>query len=54
LPQPRGPDCHPLVCVGETLEQRDQGVTMSVIERQIAGGLVGLPAERVPQARRGL
>ena len=39
----------PLVCVGETLEQRDQGVTMSVIERQIAGGLLELPADAFPK-----
>ncbi len=35
----------PVVCVGETLEQRDSGVTFDVIRRQIAGGLVELPLE---------
>jgi triosephosphate isomerase len=35
----------PIVCVGETLEQRDAGVTFDVIRRQVAGGLVELPAE---------
>jgi triosephosphate isomerase len=39
----------PLVCVGETLEQRDQNVTMTVIERQVAGGLVELPADAFPK-----
>jgi triosephosphate isomerase len=35
----------PVVCVGETLEQREGGTTHQVIRRQIAGGLVELPAE---------
>jgi triosephosphate isomerase len=33
----------PVVCVGETLEQREAGTTMEVIQHQIAGGLVELP-----------
>jgi len=35
----------PVVCVGETLAQREAGATFGVIQRQIAGGLVELPAE---------
>ena len=35
----------PVVCVGETLAQREAGSTLEVIQRQIAGGLVELPAE---------
>jgi triosephosphate isomerase len=35
----------PVVCVGETLEQRDGNVTFDVIRRQIAGGLLELPEE---------
>ena len=29
----------PIVCIGETLEQREKGETFSVIERQLGGGL---------------
>jgi triosephosphate isomerase len=35
----------PVVCVGETLEQREQNATMRVIEHQVTGGLCELPAE---------
>jgi triosephosphate isomerase len=35
----------PVVCVGETLEQREDGATMRVIERQVTGGLCELPAD---------
>ena len=38
----------PVMCVGETLEQRDAGVTFDVIRRQVAGGLVELPEEAFP------
>ena len=34
----------PIVCVGETLEQRDDGKTMQVVEKQVRGGLCELPA----------
>jgi triosephosphate isomerase len=33
-----------IVCVGETLEQRDQGSAQSVVSRQLVGGLSGLTA----------
>jgi len=32
----------PIVCVGETLEQREQGITMELVEKQITTGLAGL------------
>lgn len=32
----------PIVCVGETLEQREQGITMQLVEKQITTGLAGL------------
>lgn len=32
----------PIVCVGETLEERELGATMKVVERQIRDGLDGL------------
>lgn len=35
----------PILCVGETLEQRDGGLTMSVIERQVRGGLLELTTQ---------
>ncbi len=31
----------PIVCVGETLEQREAGGTLAVIEQQMRGGLLG-------------
>jgi len=35
----------PIVCVGETLEERESDKTDSVIETQLAGGLSGIPEE---------
>jgi triosephosphate isomerase len=35
-------DLTPIVCVGETLEERESGDTLTVIERQVRGGLDGL------------
>ncbi len=32
----------PIVCVGETLEEREKGVTNEVVERQVSGALDGL------------
>ena len=32
----------PIVCVGETLDERDRGVTMKVVERQVTAGLAGV------------
>jgi triosephosphate isomerase len=34
----------PIVCVGETLAERDSGLTQDVLSRQIAGSLAGLDA----------
>jgi triosephosphate isomerase len=39
----------PILCVGETLEERDANRTLAVIERQVREGLSGTTAE---QARR--
>lgn len=39
-----------LLCVGETLEQREAGNTFSVIESQVRGGLLGVSAEELKQA----
>jgi triosephosphate isomerase len=32
----------PIVCIGETLEERETGKTLKVIEKQVRGGLKGL------------
>lgn len=37
----------PIVCVGETLEQRDRNETMAVLDRQIKEGLDGLTGEQL-------
>ncbi|MCP4803719.1 MAG: triose-phosphate isomerase [Proteobacteria bacterium] len=37
----------PVLCVGETLEQRDGGQVEAVIEAQLSGGLEGLEADQV-------
>ncbi len=42
-----GTDLHPIVCVGETLSERDAGEAVSVVERQLEGGLAGLGAEHL-------
>ena len=34
----------PIVCVGETLAEREAGTTAAIIERQVRGGLAGLDA----------
>ena len=37
----------PIVCVGETLDQREAEQTEAVLDRQIAGGLAGLDAAAI-------
>jgi triosephosphate isomerase (TIM) len=37
----------PIVCVGETLEQRERGETLPVLDRQLGAGLHGVPADQV-------
>ncbi|GAK52666.1 triosephosphate isomerase [Candidatus Moduliflexus flocculans] len=37
----------PIVCVGETLEERESGQTFDVIKRQIVGGLANLSVEQM-------
>jgi triosephosphate isomerase len=39
----------PIVCVGETLAQREAGHTFQVVAAQLAGSLASLPAERAPE-----
>ncbi|MDQ7056337.1 MAG: triose-phosphate isomerase [Persephonella sp.] len=37
----------PVLCVGETLEEREQSKTLSVVERQIRNGLAGVERDMV-------
>lgn len=37
----------PIVCVGETLEQREAGQTQNVVEGQLSGSLAGLRGEQM-------
>lgn len=39
----------PIVCVGETLEQRENGRTWDVIQTQLDASLAGLTPQQVPQ-----
>jgi triosephosphate isomerase len=40
-------DLTPIVCIGETLEQRERSETLEVLDRQIKDGLDGLSGDRV-------
>jgi len=40
-------DLTPIVCIGETLEQRDGNETMAVLDRQIKAGLDGLTGDQI-------
>jgi triosephosphate isomerase len=37
----------PIVCIGETLEERDRNETLTVLDRQITVGLDGLTSEQI-------
>jgi len=39
----------PIVCVGETLDQRDRNETLDVLDRQVRSGLDGVTAEQLAQ-----
>ena len=39
----------PIVCIGETLDQRDRNETLTVLDRQITKGLEGLTGEQLAQ-----
>jgi triosephosphate isomerase len=43
----------PLLCVGETREQREAGETLAVLERQVTRGLAPLAAPSLPAAAEG-
>ena len=38
---------HPIICVGETLEQREMGVTMDLISLQVKSAFAGVSADKV-------
>jgi len=42
-------DVLPIVCVGESLEQREADRTLQVIETQLAGSLASIPKERAAE-----
>ena len=42
-----GAQLTPVVCIGETLEERDRGVTPVVLDRQIKQGLDGLSGDQI-------
>jgi triosephosphate isomerase len=37
----------PIICIGETLDERERSETLAVLDRQIKGGLDGVTAEQV-------
>ena len=39
----------PIVCIGETLEERERDLTLAVLERQIKDGLDALSAEQIAE-----
>jgi triosephosphate isomerase (TIM) len=44
-----GAGLRPIVCVGETLAERESGRTLEVVDRQVRQGLAGLDAARLGQ-----
>jgi len=42
-----GADLTAIVCIGETLEERDRNETLAVLDKQIKGGLDGLTGDQV-------
>ena len=38
---------HPIICVGESLEQRELGITKELIDLQVKTALAGVPAEKM-------
>jgi len=39
----------PIVCIGETLDQRERSETLEVLDRQIKNGLDGVTADQLPR-----
>jgi triosephosphate isomerase len=38
----------PIMCIGETLEERERNETLAILDRQLKGGLEGVAGERLP------
>ena len=38
---------HPIICVGESLQQRELGITMELIALQVKSALAGVPADKL-------
>jgi len=38
----------PIMCIGETLEERERNETLAILDRQLKGGLEGVSGERLP------
>ena len=49
LPAAFGAGLTPIVCIGETLDQRDRNETFGVLDRQITQGLDGVTSEQLAQ-----
>ena len=43
-------DLIPIICIGETLEERESGATLAVLDRQIRAALEGLTGEQIGDA----
>ena len=44
-----GEGLHPIVCVGETLQEREAGKTWEVVSRQVRGAFSGLETAQLPR-----
>jgi len=42
-------EIRPIVCIGETLAEREAGQTFAVLEQQLSGSLTGVPAARADE-----
>ena len=51
-PPPIAAGLTPIVCIGETLEERERNETLAVLDRQMKYGLDGLTAEQVARPGR--
>jgi triosephosphate isomerase len=40
-------ELRPIICVGETLEQRDMGITLEIVGAQVKAALNGVPSEKL-------
>ena len=38
----------PIMCIGETLDERERDETLAILDRQLKGGLDGVASDRLP------